>query len=253
MNKTREELRAKVKEVAEKICDLTGFGQELHPNDIIPYLMSLLPPESHREEEKGCSYHGCNGLCGGRCPAFSHRETVDLPSENQTTIRIGGTNTPCHREEKCICDECPFPHKHSDGRIVKPALSTPEEGECDHCKGWEAVDTGVKCHKCGQVFGGAYKPTKILKVSVSPAPEWEKTFDYKFHGVNKFTANGKVKEGIVYKNIKSFISELLSSQRAHLIEKIIDQIEDRMKEYEITPKRGDLYLIYQDIIKIINK
>ena len=32
---TKEQL---IKELAEKICDLTGFGGQLHPNDILPEL-----------------------------------------------------------------------------------------------------------------------------------------------------------------------------------------------------------------------
>lgn len=44
-----KELREAVKETALKICDLTGFGQPLHPNDIIPDLVELLV--SHRSQD----------------------------------------------------------------------------------------------------------------------------------------------------------------------------------------------------------
>lgn len=30
--------KEEIKRLAEKICDLTGYGQALHPNDIIPEL-----------------------------------------------------------------------------------------------------------------------------------------------------------------------------------------------------------------------
>lgn len=43
MNTPRNE--EKLKEIAGKICYLTGFGQALHPNDIIPDLKELILSE----------------------------------------------------------------------------------------------------------------------------------------------------------------------------------------------------------------
>ncbi len=46
----------------------------------------------------------------------------------------------------------------------------------------------------------------------NPAPQpdvegWEKEFDFKFHGIKKWTANGNVEEGKIYQQLKAFVTE----------------------------------------------
>ncbi len=55
-NNIEQEIMEEAKKVAQDICDLTGFGMALHPNDILPEIKALgmraLRTAIHRYEEE---------------------------------------------------------------------------------------------------------------------------------------------------------------------------------------------------------
>ena len=100
------------------------------------------------------------------------------------------------QENKECCEKC--------GKITQPA--EPERGRYQAYM--QCVNTVCPCHQQNKA-------------------SWREEYNYRFHGIKKFTANGKVAEEKVYNQLEDFISKV--EQEAYLYGRDVGYTADTKK------------------------